>query len=231
MIDLNLLAAILKEGKLELEPLLTQEEQARLAGFTYPKRHLEWLGGRLAAKAALAKLSAEPFNPLAWQVVNAPDGRPRFLRSDGATAGQSIELSISHSDGLATAVVDHHPLGLDIQKITPAVMRVREKFCTPLEETRLLALNTFSEPVAALTLLWAAKEALRKALGGHPLTGFLAMELTGGEPLGEQALIVQLTTITRTPSFIHRVLTFLHLDYGCAVAVINRDTPWNSSNS
>ena len=69
--------------------------------------------------------------------------------------------------------------GVDIQKITPRVIKIQKRFCTPAEKLILQKSFPWQSEIetAALTKLWAAKEALRKAAFAPPLPGFLEMEL------------------------------------------------------
>ncbi|MDT8335853.1 MAG: hypothetical protein RQ753_09150, partial [Desulfurivibrionaceae bacterium] len=81
------------------------------------------------------------------------------FRSGGAPC-----LSISHSQGLAAAMVSAQmECGLDIQKVSAATVRVKEKFCLAAEEEIIASLDLPEPPSFGLTLLWAGKEALRKA--------------------------------------------------------------------
>ena len=151
--------------------------------FTADKRRREWLGGRIAAKYAAAGLLTRngrirPGSELA--IVAAPNGRPHL---DPELPGAfPPDISISHSSSLAAALAVSKGLcGIDIQKITDRTVKVRDRFCTA-DENAILA-SFFHGPAARqstlLTMLWAAKEALRKAAGPGTLPGFLELKLTG----------------------------------------------------
>jgi phosphopantetheinyl transferase len=218
-VELAALQAEVGAGRLEPASFLTPPEQATYAAFTFPKRRWEWLGGRLAAKAAALAWAGQPLtlDGLAgWQVVNAADGRPGLQRA-GVTAEETVpELSISHSHGLAAALVAERPCGLDLQQVTDTVLRVRERFCTGAEAA-LLPGDAAARPEISLTLLWAAKEALRKARGGVPLTGFLAMQLVTLEPLAEQGWYFRLALAGAGE---YPVVVFLLDDFAGAVSVV-----------
>ena len=64
-----------------------------------------------------------------------------------------------------------------------------------------------------MTLLWSAKEALRKALGGYPLTGFLAMVLVEITPIGDNSWTFSLLVKDRT----YRIVVFIYQDYAVAM--------------
>jgi phosphopantetheinyl transferase len=163
---------------------LTPAELERFAQFTYPKRKLEWLGGRMAAK--YAAVSAATFQEIdavpQWlnlEVAAAADGRP-FIRAADNSARALPDISISHSHGMAAAMAAAHGrCGVDIQKVTPSVIRIQTKFAAPAEVEILQDLAGSGPEASQLTLLWAAKEALKKAMGTRSLPGFLGVQLAG----------------------------------------------------
>jgi phosphopantetheinyl transferase len=161
---------------------LSQAELNRYARFNYPKRQLEWLGGRVAAKYALmAAATAEIIGAVPqWsglEVTAAPDGRP-FVRIADDPDRVLPDISISHSHGLAAAMAAAQGrCGVDIQKVTESVIRVQKKFAAPAELNILQGLADSGPKASQLSLLWAAKEALKKAVGTKILPGFLGVEL------------------------------------------------------
>ncbi len=173
----------LETGKLEPGFFLADSEQEQFRRYQYEKRSLEWLGGRLAAKKAILEQTGQKptwKNMLKWPVATDKNGRPFF----GSQDADHLRLSISHSGVLAGAmVVSGRECGLDLQQISSATVRVKEKFCSPAEDDIISHLRSAGKPDAGLTLLWSAKEALRKARGGHPLTGFQDMTLVEVEEL------------------------------------------------
>jgi len=161
---------------------LASAELLHYARFTYPKRKLEWLGGRMAAKCAvMSAATAEIVDAVPqWsglEVTAAPDGRP-FVRIADNPDLVLPDISISHSHGLAVAMsVVHGRCGVDIQKVTESVIRVQKKFAAPAELDILQDLTGSGPKASQLTLLWAAKEALKKAVGTETLPGFLDVKL------------------------------------------------------
>ena len=90
------------------------------------------------------------------------------------------DISISHSGSMAAAMAAHNGLcGVDIQKVTGKVFKVRDRYCTHNEKKILEAFFPVAgkAQAAPLTKLWAAKEALRKASSMSSLPGFLELEL------------------------------------------------------
>ena len=163
--------------------MLSAAEEQRLAAFSLAKRRSEWLTGRICAKLALERFLSQtaapapslPFDRV--EVRNHPSGRP-YLHSSDLSLSTVGDLSISHSRGYAIALVADSPCGIDIQRNDQTLERVSEKFCLPKEVSLIRHSLPETRTTDILTLLWAAKEAARKAFSATLLAGFLDMELT-----------------------------------------------------
>jgi phosphopantetheinyl transferase (holo-ACP synthase) len=184
---LNLARLRVCVGQQEEEALcrewLHREEQEKLSSLCRPKRHIEWLGGRICVKEALlaflkgaGPLSANVSAPR-LQIVAAPSGRP-MLRQ-GAVAGKMAtpHISISHSGEYAMAVAAAVPCGIDIQENRETLGRIKEKFCGAAEEKILTRVLAALAPLERLSLLWAAKESIKKAAILERMPGFLELTL------------------------------------------------------
>ena len=219
-VDLAMLQAEVDGARLAPSGFLTPSEQATFAGFTFPKRRREWLGGRLVAKAAALAWDGQALSAsglAGWQVNSAADGRPDLARVATIGGEAAPELSISHSHGQAAALVASRPCGLDLQKVTDTVLRVRERFGSEAEGILLQRVVPEAREEVCLSLLWAAKEALRKGRGGVPLTGFLAMRLAGIERLGQQSWCFRLAV---TGAREYPVVVWLLEDFAVATSVV-----------
>lgn len=167
LLNLDLLAPLLGEAATLplLTVLLSPAEAAILAGFRFPKRRLEWLGGRLAGKYCLALLADAGKEPNLSSFGDSsilPDdhGRPRVHAS--GWHGSAPGLSISHSRGFAAALaVGRGPCGLDIQYPAAKLFSVQERFATDGELARM---EGIPDPLTRLTALWTIKEAVKKGL-------------------------------------------------------------------
>ena len=131
-------------------------------GKLVPRRRLEYLAGRLAARAALQSAGADD---------------PFIGRHDGAPVWPSGYCgSISHSAGLAVAVAarsrDWRSLGIDIEARFPAH---RERILTTAMDADELAVAQASTDPWVWTRAWAAKEAAFKCLSA--LGADLALEV------------------------------------------------------
>tara|TARA_B100001093_G_scaffold499218_1_gene548243 strand:+ start:401 stop:1066 length:666 start_codon:yes stop_codon:yes gene_type:complete len=122
------------------------------------KRKLEYLLGRLAIKDALDSLGYPP----TWVDRDSLTKSPVWP--------QGITGSISHSSGLALAVVCDSPtilgMGVDLEKANRAIdQRVERHICTPDESKALLDLNP-EESNIRLLQTFSAKESLYKCFFG-----------------------------------------------------------------
>ncbi len=89
-----------------------------------------------------------------WKTHHNPNGKPHPINN-------SSEISITHDRGIVGLIKSTTPCGIDIQEITPKVIRVKSKFINE---------NDFhfqSEKEKDLTVVWCAKETLYK-INGDP---------------------------------------------------------------
>jgi len=188
LLDLRLLEEEINklgEGK-AISCNLSGEELDQLSIFTWAKRKREWIGGRFAAKYATAQLLQQIKSQkkgIHWSnhiIITDENGRP-FLSASSENATQPLpDISISHSASMAAAMAVHKgSCGVDVQRVTPKVNKVSDRFCTHGEKQILQEFFPVvpEQQAAALTKLWAAKEALKKASSMSSLPGFLELEL------------------------------------------------------
>ena len=135
---------------LNLQLMPEEEDQlSKIKGF----RRLEWLAARQLVHFMSGHDNRKPFYKDSW-------GKPHLTDSD-------LQISISHSHGLAAASTGTVPLGIDIQLPVEKITRLAPKF---LHESEAACLS--GDPTARLLQLhvfWGAKEALYKAYGRKQL--------------------------------------------------------------
>jgi len=140
--------------ELMMRRYLTERERADHER-TGPRGRRGWLLGRIAIKDAVRmhhwRQGERPLWPAQIVVSNEPSGRPIV---DG------VHVSVAHKDDRAVAIVDAHAdVGIDLERIEPRTPSFLAIAFTPAEMA--LAANRDAE----YARLWAAKEAVAKALG------------------------------------------------------------------
>lgn len=153
----------------EQHECLHRDEISYAAAIAHPRRREEFLRGRSAAHLALAHFGVEPTTA----IKRGPDGEP--LWPEGFVG------SITHCHPWTIAVVGRQDevsaIGVDLESTERMrIEDVRTVICRPPE----LAWVAGGEPVARLTMLFAAKEAIFKAIYPSCLRrfDFLDVELT-----------------------------------------------------
>lgn len=138
------------------ERRLTATEQAEYHSLGFARRRLEWLGGRLAAKAVVAAFGAAdaeaaPASPI--EVSNIGTGPTRGR----PVVNRPVWISVSHSAGVAVAAAASFPVGVDVERDRPlAPVLVGLLRADPVDS---------SVPAMPVPLRWACKEAVLKCLG------------------------------------------------------------------
>jgi 4'-phosphopantetheinyl transferase len=135
---------------------LSQREIGTLQGFATEKRKEEWLAATLAAKTALrAAGDARAFREM--EIARGADGAPLPHGTRG--------LTLSHAGGVAIARVfdvETERVGIDVESIEPRAPSFEEEAFTADERAQF---PQGPERAATVTLAWAAKESILKALG------------------------------------------------------------------
>jgi 4'-phosphopantetheinyl transferase EntD len=174
---------------------LSAEERQQLHQYTLAKRRSEWLAGRICAKAAIADFFRTHCRGLKipvfaeMTIVNSDTGRPCAILAGGKRLPEGPDISISHSGSLALALAAQTCCGVDIQKTSKKLIRVKERFCTDQEERLLFSEAWKNDQLMPLALLWAAKEAAKKALSMAAMPGFLDLVLACIEKMGHDEFL------------------------------------------
>ena len=124
---------------------------------THPHKRLQHLAGRYLLQFLF------PDFPI--RLIQIADTRKPFLQDE------AYHFSISHSGDFAAVIVSkNRRVGLDLEKISDQILRIRHKFVTEAETAVLenfLKATYYQRPTAneQLTLLWSCKEAVFKWYG------------------------------------------------------------------
>ncbi|WP_417913434.1 4'-phosphopantetheinyl transferase family protein [Candidatus Electronema sp. TJ] len=164
--------------------LLSEAEQTFFQQLRHPKRRREWLGGRIAAKAALLNLpDADDFEARARHLTILPNEQGRPSISGGASG---LSLSITHSGRYAAALAAQgQSCGIDLQKVSEKLFALISWFAIE-EELHLLA-HSVGREAAALTMLWSVKEAVKKSLPHDQPHIFAGIKVARITPAGDRS--------------------------------------------
>ena len=184
LVDLNLIEQSLQLDEVTLlQQILSPAEQDYFQRFKYMKRKKEWLGGRLAAKATIlaSPHAADQDDLRSITILPNKHGRPitEELPASLSALGNEPTLSLSHSDGFAVALTregSRASCGVDLQEISTKLASLTSHFATDAE-LHLLTQQAGCDEDTRLTMLWTAKETLKKALLHDQSVIFSATEL------------------------------------------------------
>ncbi len=135
---------------------ITEDEQALIeaastlpdAELRNPVRRRHWL----ASRALLRDLLQEMGESMSFAMTKNEFGSPMLH-------GSTCKVSISHSgDYAAIGLSRQSAIGIDVERISPRIERIREKFMNEQELAQLGKMND----LAHMHLIWSAKEALFK---------------------------------------------------------------------
>lgn len=139
---------------------LSEPEHRRFAPMG-DRRRRSYLGARLACKRLFRKLNHNDSQTPAADIntVDQDPIRPCIPLTHG---GHSYACSVSHDRRFAVAVAGSQPIGVDVEVLSPRVLKSRHLFMHPAEQD--LVRESELGQVQAATRVWSIKEAAAKAL-------------------------------------------------------------------
>lgn len=160
---------------------------------SHEKRKAEWLASRILAYQLLKK-----FTPDFYLLHNDENGQPFFKNC-------ACQLSISHTQNeVAVLVSRDYIVGIDIERIQPKVLRVKDKFLSVTER------QTLNSDLVNLTIAWSAKETLYKLYGKKNITFSENLKLFPYKPADSGFL----KAIIQTANFRENYTIFFELENG-----------------
>ena len=213
------------------DDMLHPREITVLSGYRFVKRRSEYLTGRVCAKLAiegllnLTETCASPLKLSEIEITSTESGRPN-IRFDTPEAGElNMDLSISHSGDYGVALAAESKCGIDLQLQQASLLRVQEKFCSDSEYNLLAKSASHSDPLTRLAVLWASKEAAKKALSYWQMPGFLDLEIWEVENISNYfALSLRVPHAMRRPMPEKvTVVAGMLKNYAMAICLINED--------
>ncbi len=164
---------VLRHGKIEQrvcfaavdavppEEFLSEREKEQLGRYKFAAKKQDFLLGRLAAKCAIGALLPE--RDLRRIEIRAGEHRQPLVQHPQAG---SVEVTVSHSHGLAVALAYSaaYPMGIDLETVSAvSAGTIMGELGTSAPEQAWLAAAGVDDATACC-VLWTAREALGKAL-------------------------------------------------------------------
>jgi 4'-phosphopantetheinyl transferase len=146
----------------DLLPLLSQEERARAAQFSFERDRGRFIQAHGSVRQIFSNYCETGAATLTF--ARNRDGKPYLVPQANSP---KLQFSVSHSsDCCMLAVRLDHPIGIDIEKVRdlPRAIDIAQRFFTPAE-TRALAALQGTVQRDAFFALWSHKEAAVKGLG------------------------------------------------------------------
>lgn len=113
-----------------------------------PAIRLQWLASRFALQQVAKSREMDVHKDIY--------GKPHLVND-------SRFISISHCQGYAAAIAANLSVGVDVERVSSRVQRIKDRFLSPQEQT-LMGMGD-----AALMLAWSAKESVYKMYGAKKL--------------------------------------------------------------
>ena len=132
---------------------LHPDDLSELHSIHHPRKQLEWLSGRAALRALL---DAE--NQYEFRLRKDEKGKPHLN-------DHIYHISLANSYPYGVAIIHrNHPVGIDIEKPSSKLIRVKHKFLNTSEASEV------KEDLHKLCIYWACKESLYKLYGRKQLS-------------------------------------------------------------
>lgn len=211
--------------------MLHTNELAILSGYKFPKRRSEYLTGRICAKIAvqgfLKLCKTHPVPPILpeIEIASSENGRPTAqIHSDKAVT-LKMDISIAHSGDYGVALAAESRCGIDLQRQEAALLRVQKRYCSEAEYRLLETFSIDIDMTKRLNILWAAKEAAKKALSYWQMPGFLDLELRELKKSTTCFALSLHITHTKSKHMVKEVTVAASIldDYALAICLINEE--------
>ena len=150
------------ESVMDLQALLTSDEQARATAFHVPEDRDKFIRGRAGLRVILGE--AMQADPAALRFTYGEHGKPRLLVSG---EGSGIEFNVSHSGAMAIVAVSwsgHVGVDVEFHREDVEFEKLARRFFSDSDCARLLALPQ-EDVMTAFYRCWTRKEAYIKAVG------------------------------------------------------------------
>jgi len=214
--------------------MLHSDEAAILGGYKLAKRRSEYLTGRICAKMAIqgflkhTRPHPAPPSLTKIEISNSVKGRPAAQIHTEKANTLKMDISIAHSGDYCVALAAESRCGIDLQRQEAALVRVQKRYCSEAEYRLLETFSTDIDMTTRLNILWAAKEAAKKALSYWEMPGFLDLELRELRELKNSANCIALSLHlphTKNKHMVKEVTVAASIldDYALAICLVNEE--------
>lgn len=106
-------------------------------------------------------------------------------------------ISISHSYTFSAIIISDRPVGIDIEKQRPKILKIAHKFSTPLPHPTL---SNNLDRIRKLTIVWGAKEAVYKSYA-QPGVSFLEHIFVEDFTLNDSQIFAKVSTPAKSEAY------------------------------
>ncbi len=135
---------------------MTEQRKKYIASVSNPKRKAESIAGEWLVKKAVSEFFSLKEEEIVLE--RNEKGKPYIKDRD-------IFRSVSHSGDFVVVAVDIVPIGIDIEVIKPANLKIADKVCSESDKQFILTAQTDDEKLLNFLKIWTAKEAYFKMKG------------------------------------------------------------------
>jgi 4'-phosphopantetheinyl transferase len=163
VVILTIKAELSKDEFNSLLPLISTEKKERIKKFHSYKDSRNCLLGDVLARVELCKATELINKQLEFSVTKY--GKPFLINTS------HVHFNISHTGNYVACALADEPVGIDIELIKPADLKIAERFFTPDETAYIMA----DEQTIRFYEIWTKKESQIKWEGlglSKPLTSF-----------------------------------------------------------
>jgi phosphopantetheine--protein transferase-like protein len=143
--DIGLWEITESADELQKDLIIDDEGKEQLLKISHEGRKKHWLAYRLLLKTMLG---------FDYTLKYSDTGKPYIVDFSGC-------ISVSHSGKYAAVIIGEKPVGIDVEKISPRILKVIERFMSSDEIT---SVNEVESP-DKYYVYWSGKEALHKLYG------------------------------------------------------------------
>jgi 4'-phosphopantetheinyl transferase len=140
-----------------LNEQLHENEVNRIKGISNKDQAFRSATGSLLLAKMVCRISGYPVSSIS--IHRYSNGKP-FLPDF-----PNLHFNISHTDNIAVLAINSRPIGIDIERVTPARMAIADRFFSKDEKEMLNQCPSESERDKLFFELWTARESFVKAIG------------------------------------------------------------------